>query len=65
AVVPALGGRRGNPVGFARSLWPELMAVSGDRGARGLLERLGAVEVKVDDPGILRDLDRPEDLELA
>lgn len=62
AVVPVEGGRPGNPAGFARRTWPALMALEGDKGARGLLGRLGAVEVPVDDPGIHRDVDRPEDL---
>jgi molybdenum cofactor cytidylyltransferase len=62
-VVPVHAGARGNPVGFARAHWPALLALEGDRGARALLDRLGAVDVAVDDPGVLRDLDRPEDLQ--
>ena len=62
AVVPVQDERRGNPAGFARSVWPSLMVLHGDRGARGLLDGLGAIEVAVDDLGIHRDLDRPEDL---
>ena len=62
AVVPVHTGLRGNPVGFARSAWPALLALEGDRGARGVLDALGAVEVAVDDPGVLRDLDVPGDL---
>jgi molybdenum cofactor cytidylyltransferase len=62
AVVPVQGGRRGNPAGFARTLWPQLMMLEGDQGARPLLDALGVAEVPVDDPGIHRDIDRPEDL---
>lgn len=62
AVVPVSGGRRGNPAGFARSLWPRLMALEGDRGAGPRLDEFAAQEVTVDDAGIHRDLDRPEDL---
>ncbi|MGQ5700899.1 nucleotidyltransferase family protein [Sandaracinobacteroides sp. A072] len=62
AVVPVVVGRRGNPAGFARAAWPRLMALSGDRGARTLLDALGAMDIPVDDRGILRDIDRPEDL---
>ena len=36
-VVPAYGGHRGNPILFARSLFPELAGVTGDEGARGLV----------------------------
>jgi len=62
AVVPVQAGRRGNPAGFARATWTRLMALTGDRGARPLLDAMGAAEVPVEDPGIHRDLDRPEDL---
>jgi molybdenum cofactor cytidylyltransferase len=62
AVVPVHAGLRGNPAGFARAAWPALLALEGDRGARGALDALGAVEVSVDDPGVLRALDVPEDL---
>jgi molybdenum cofactor cytidylyltransferase len=63
-VVPTYGGRRGHPVGFGRDWLPGLMALSGDLGARALLES-GADEltlVRVDDPGILRDVDTAEHL---
>lgn len=63
AVVPVQDGRRGNPAGFGRRSWPALLALEGDRGARAALDLLGVVEVPVDDPGVHRDLDRPEDLE--
>jgi molybdenum cofactor cytidylyltransferase len=63
AVVPVQGGRRGNPAGFARACWPALLALSGDQGARALLDRLGALDIQVDDPGIHRDIDLPGDLQ--
>ncbi|TPE62449.1 nucleotidyltransferase family protein [Sandaracinobacter neustonicus] len=62
AVVPVQGGRRGNPAGFARSVWPQLMVLEGGKGARGLLDALGVVEVAVADAGVHRDLDSPGDL---
>ncbi len=62
AVVPVAGGRRGNPAGFARMLWPRLMRLSGDRGAGAILDDLGVVEVPVGDPAIHRDVDTPADL---
>ena len=60
-VHPAYEGRRGTPVLFARRLFPELAAVHGDEGGRGLIERHGSVAVPVDDPDILADVDTPED----
>jgi molybdenum cofactor cytidylyltransferase len=62
AVVPVSAGRRGNPAGFARALFPRLLALDGDRGAGALLDALGVTEVPVDDPGIHRDIDTPADL---
>lgn len=64
AVAPLFDGRRGNPVGFARALWPDLMALTGDRGAGPMLASLGdrLRLLPVDDAGVLRDADVPEDL---
>jgi molybdenum cofactor cytidylyltransferase len=36
-VVPSYNGQRGNPVLFGRALFPELMQVTGDQGARGVV----------------------------
>ena len=62
-VVPVWNGQRGHPVGFAASCREELLALSGDSGARALLERHAAevVRVPVDDPGIVQDVDTKED----
>lgn len=62
--VPAYRGRRGHPVGFAARWREELSALTGDRGARGLLQANPGqiVEIIVDDPGILADIDTPADL---
>jgi molybdenum cofactor cytidylyltransferase len=38
-IAPRFRGELGNPVLFARALVPELLDVSGDRGARGVVER--------------------------
>lgn len=61
-VVPVYQGQRGNPVGFAKSLFVELQQLQGDQGARALLKSHSVFEVDVDDAGILRDIDTPEDL---
>ena len=66
-VAPTHQGERGHPVGFGAALGAELAAVHGDEGARTVLsrhrERL--VLLPVDDAGILRDVDRPSDLDGA
>ncbi|MES2072742.1 MAG: nucleotidyltransferase family protein [Pseudomonadota bacterium] len=61
-VVPVSQGRRGNPVGFSRAYLPQLLALSGDQGARSLLAMYPVTEVVVDDAGIHRDIDLQSDL---
>ena len=60
--APMHDGRRGNPVAFGRAHLPELLRLSGDVGARRLLQDYPVQLVEVDDPGIHLDIDRPEDL---
>ena len=62
-VIPIHAGRRGNPVLIDRGLFPELMALEGDTGARVLFERYAdsICEVPVSDIGICRDIDTWED----
>ena len=55
-------GRRGHPVGFSAELYSELIALTGDEGARRLVARYPAEAVDVDDPGVLIDIDTVEDL---
>ncbi len=55
-------GRRGHPVGFAAELYSELVALSGDEGARRLIARYPAQAVDVDDAGVLIDIDTVQDL---
>jgi len=64
APVSARGGVRGHPVGFSSALRAELLALCGDLGARGVLDRhRDALRVlPTDDPGILVDLDTPGEL---
>ncbi len=63
-VVPAHQGRRGAPVLFDRAYFAELAALTGDAGGRKLLPRhqTHIVEVAVDDPSQLADVDTLEDL---
>lgn len=59
--VPVYNSKRGNPVAFSQACLPELMAVTGDAGARSLLGAADVVRISVNDPGILRDIDTPDD----
>ena len=63
-VYPQHAGQRGHPVLFGRAFWPQLQALHGDQGARALLQTHPAAShsVEVNDPGVLRDVDRPEAL---
>jgi molybdenum cofactor cytidylyltransferase len=62
--APTYQGRRGHPVGFDRRFRDELLAMRGDEGARHIVaaHRDGLRLIEVDDPGVLRDIDTPEDL---
>jgi molybdenum cofactor cytidylyltransferase len=62
AASPEFMGRRGNPVAFGRSLFEKLGECRGDRGAAAVLEEDQLHLVSVADPGVLRDIDSPEDL---
>ena len=63
AVVPIYRGQPGHPVGFGTGLRAELLALSGDHGAREVLRRHAAQvrRIVVEDPGVCRDIDRPQD----
>nr|WP_314628200.1 nucleotidyltransferase family protein [uncultured Janthinobacterium sp.] len=60
--VPVCQGRRGNPVAFSAVHLPLLLALDGDQGARSIVQSHAVQEVAVDDGGILRDIDTPDDL---
>ncbi|GAY25571.1 nucleotidyltransferase family protein [Desulfurococcaceae archaeon AG1] len=64
-VIPRYMGQRGNPVLISSALSSDIMTLSGDMGARVLIHRYGdrVLYIDVEDPGILIDIDYPEDLE--
>lgn len=63
--IPRYRGKRGNPVLFARRHFDALMALDDDIGAQHLLKSHAdlIIEVAVDDPGVLLDVDTQEMLE--
>mgnify|MGYP005813083007 CR=1 FL=1 len=65
--VPDYRGRRGHPVGFAARFVPELASLAGDQGARTLLLRYAdqVLDIEVDDPGCVTDIDTAADLAAA
>ncbi|MGD8559976.1 MAG: nucleotidyltransferase family protein [Gammaproteobacteria bacterium] len=62
--APTYKDRRGHPVGFSHQLKHELLRLRGDRGAKAVVERHRdeLVLIDVNDDGVLRDIDRPEDI---
>ena len=62
--VPVYKGMRGNPVLWGRAYFAAMAALSGDRGAKSLMEELTdhVVEIETLDEGTILDADRPETL---
>jgi molybdenum cofactor cytidylyltransferase len=59
-LIPTYRGRRGHPMIFSSALFAELMAAPLDQGARVVVRRHQALELSVEEEGILHDLDDPE-----
>jgi len=62
--APYFRARRGHPVGIAGDFYEQLIALGGDEGARHVLaeNEKALLKIPVGDPGVIRDIDRPEDL---
>lgn len=62
--VPVHQGRRGNPILWGRSYFAEMMALTGDAGAKQLIGRHAehVTEVTVGSDSIFADVDTPVDL---
>jgi len=64
AARPVYQGRGGHPPLIARSLFERLATCANiDGGARSVLGAADTIDVPVDDPGCVRDVDTPADLE--
>jgi len=55
------GARHGHPVIFRRELFDALRHADPAEGAKAVLRAHAVEDVDVDDPGVLRDVDTPED----
>ena len=64
AARPTYRGRGGHPPLVARWLWGEL-AAGAQSSARVVLGAADMIDVAVDDPGCVRDIDTPAELEAA
>jgi len=62
-VAPTYNGHRGHPVGFAARFANDLATLTGDEGARQILQahRDDLRLIETDDPGVLHDIDEPRD----
>lgn len=60
-IAPCHNGQRGHPRGIGRNHGAALMRLEGERGAQALFGQETVIEIDVDDPGVLQDIDRPED----
>jgi CTP:molybdopterin cytidylyltransferase MocA len=61
-VASVYAGVRGTPAIFPRAMFVDLLALRGDKGARGLLARASLTVVEIELKGGEVDIDRPEDL---
>ena len=61
-VVPVFKGQRGHPVGFSTRCRESLLRLQGDQGAASVVRAFSAVEVALDDVGIVSDVDTVADL---
>lgn len=59
--VPQYGGRRGHPPLISTELKGPLLAYDGEGGLKQFLRQYQALEIPVDDPEIMRDMDTPEE----
>jgi molybdenum cofactor cytidylyltransferase len=65
AVIPSFDGRRGNPVLLGRALFAGIATLSGDQGARPLLQASKRLRLIAADAGAARDIDTRRDWQLA
>lgn len=56
-VMPSYGGLPGNPVLFRRTVFPELLAITGDRGARDIIKARRDAVIHVPFPNLSPPLD--------
>lgn len=66
-IIPTYRGIRGNPVLLDRDLSSEALAIKGDQGCRAIFgdHEAEILEVPVDDPGVILDLDTEEQVARA
>ncbi len=63
--IPSFNGKKGNPVIWGRSFFPDLSNLKGDMGGRALFSQHPAAInlLDMEDPAVVTDTDTPEDFE--
>lgn len=61
-IAPSYQGQRGHPVAVPARLRPAALALTGDQGLKALFASEPVKLLPSQDPGVCRDVDRPEDL---
>jgi molybdenum cofactor cytidylyltransferase len=61
-IRPIYHGQSGHPVGFQKSLYPQLVKLQGDQGASQILKNYPMTTLPVEDQGCIQDIDHPQDL---
>ena len=65
-LLPRYREQAGHPVIFPRAYFAQLTALKGDQGARRIVQDSSdVVYLDVDDPGVLLDIDTPQDMQRA
>ena len=64
-VVPTCNGQRGHPVGFSAKCRDSLLNLQGNQGAALVIRSFNAIEIVINDIGVVTDIDTLGDLERA
>ena len=59
--VPGYGGKRGHPMWVPARFFPEILAHDGTDGLKPILSRHGRKIIRMPFPGVVMDMDTPED----
>jgi molybdenum cofactor cytidylyltransferase len=60
SVIPQCGGKKGHPVRFDSAVIPFALSLAGEDSLRSVIARYPSLVVPVDNPGVLSDIDTPE-----
>ncbi len=63
-ILPIYQNKPGHPVIFARAYFDEIEQLTGDNGAKAIIEAHpdAVFRIEVDDPGVRKDIDTPADI---